>query len=93
VQDGGGILIVSTRWHLDDLCGCLLEREPELWRVVSFPAIAVADEEHRKQGEALSEERYSLEALNELTSATSAELGSPTPTHASNPPVTSTTLW
>ena len=35
-------------------------------RVVSFPAIAVGDEEHRKQGEALSEERYSLEALNEL---------------------------
>jgi hypothetical protein len=25
VQDGGGILIVSTRWHLDDLCGRLLE--------------------------------------------------------------------
>jgi predicted phage terminase large subunit-like protein len=69
VQDGGGILIVSTRWHLDDLCGRLLEREPERWRVVSFPAIAAADEEHRKQGEALSEERYSLEALNELRAA------------------------
>jgi predicted phage terminase large subunit-like protein len=69
VQDGGGILIVSTRWHLDDLCGRLLEREPERWSVVSFPAIAVSDEEHRKQGEPLSEERYSLEALTELRSA------------------------
>lgn len=69
VQDGGGILIVSTRWHLDDLCGRLLEREPDRWRVVSFPAIAAQDEEHRRQGEPLSEERYSLEALNELRAA------------------------
>jgi predicted phage terminase large subunit-like protein len=69
LQDGGGILIVSTRWHLDDLCGRLLESEPERWRVVSFPAIATADEEHMKQGEPLSEERYSLETLNELRRA------------------------
>jgi len=69
VQDGGGILIVSTRCHLDDLCGRLLEREPERSQVVSFPAIATQDEEHRKQGEPLSEERYSLEALTELRAA------------------------
>ena len=69
VQDGGGILIVSTRWHLDDLCGRLLEREPERWRVVSFPATATGDEEHRKRGEPLSPERYGLETLNELRSA------------------------
>jgi predicted phage terminase large subunit-like protein len=69
VQDGGGILIVSTRWHLDDLCGRLLEREPERWTVVSFPAIATEDEEHRKRGEPLSEERYSLDALDEQRGA------------------------
>ena len=59
VQDGGGILLVTTRWHQDDLAGRLLGGAPARWQVISFPAIAVEDEEHRKQGEALSEERYS----------------------------------
>lgn len=66
VQNGGGILIASTRWHLDDLCGRLLEREPDRWRVISFPAIAAMDDGHRKRGEPLSDERYSLEALNDV---------------------------
>jgi len=66
VQDGGGMIIISTRWHTDDLVGRLLENEPGRWKVVSFPAIALEDEEHRRQGEALSPERYSLEALVEL---------------------------
>lgn len=61
VQDGGGILIVSTRWHLDDLCGRLLEREPDRWRVVWLAAIAAADEKHRKQGEALNELRAPMD--------------------------------
>jgi hypothetical protein len=65
VQSGGGILIVSTRWHLDDLAGRLLESEPGRWQVVSFPAIATENEPHRKAGEALSEERYTLDDLNE----------------------------
>lgn len=76
---GGGILIIQTRWHDDDLSGWLLrlmesalkeEREtgvfPEdadRWEVVSYPAIAVEDEKYRKKGEALHPERYNLKRL------------------------------
>ena len=61
LQQGGGVLIVCTRWHEDDLCGRLLEREPGRWKVLSYPAIAEEDEPHRAKGEALSP-RFSLES-------------------------------
>ena len=38
------IVLVSTRWHEDDLAGRLLERQPGLWRVVSVPAVAGPDD-------------------------------------------------
>lgn len=64
---GGGIIIINTRWHMADLSGRLLEAaargEGDHWRVVNFPAIATADEPHRKAGEALHPERYPLEQL------------------------------
>lgn len=70
---GGGILLIQTRWHMDDLAGRLLEAERagdgDSWRVVNFPAIAERDEEHRKTGEALHPERYPLEQLLAIKSA------------------------
>jgi hypothetical protein len=48
VQDGGGVIVISMRWHTDDLAGRLLQNEPGRWKVVSFPAIALEDEEHRR---------------------------------------------
>lgn len=64
---GGGVIVINTRWHMDDLSGRLLEAERmgegDSWRVVNFPAIAETDEEHRKVGEALHPERYPLEQL------------------------------
>lgn len=79
---GGGVLVIQTRWHDDDLSGWLLsemreaEREhretgvwPEdadRWRVIEFPAIAVQDEKFRKQGEALHPERYPLGSLKKI---------------------------
>lgn len=64
---GGGILVINTRWHMDDLSGRLLEAarrgEGDQWRVVEFPAIAAHDELRRKAGEALHPERYPLEQL------------------------------
>lgn len=50
VLPGGGILVIATRWHRDDLTGRLVDMG---WRVVNFPALAEHDEEHRKAGEAL----------------------------------------
>lgn len=67
---GGGILLINTRWHMDDLSGRLLEAERmgegDHWRVVNFPAIAEFDEPDRKAGEALHPERYPIELLNSI---------------------------
>ena len=59
-------ILIMTRWHEVDLAGRLLEREPEKWAVVSIPAIKEDEslkEDPRKVGEALWEERHSLERL------------------------------
>ena len=70
---GGGVIIINTRWHMDDLSGRLLEAartgEGDQWRVVNFPAIAEHDEPHRKAGEALHPERYPLEQLLKIKAA------------------------
>jgi predicted phage terminase large subunit-like protein len=64
---GGGILLIQTRWHMDDLAGRLLEAERagegDVWRCVNFPAIADRDEANRRAGEALHPDRYPLERL------------------------------
>lgn len=70
---GGGILVINTRWHMDDLSGRLLEAgstgDGDQWRVVNFPAIAEEDEPHRKRGDALHPERYPLEQLEAIRKA------------------------
>lgn len=70
---GGGLIIINTRWHTDDLSGRLLTDSEtgngDKWRVVNFPAIAEADEEHRKAGEALHPQRYPLEQLHKIRAA------------------------
>ena len=63
VQEGGGVIIMATRWHGDDIIGRLIDREKDRWRVVVYPAIAEVDEPHRKAGDPLSVERFSLESL------------------------------
>ncbi len=79
---GGGVIVIMTRWHEDDLGGwlleCMKEAEQELaetgewpedadrWEVVKYPAIATHDEEYRKAGEALHPERYDIKALNKI---------------------------
>src|SRR5215470_14391691 len=69
----GAIVIIMQRLHEDDLVGHVLAQEA--WEVLSFPAIAEADEVHRietiwgprcfrrRQGEALHPEREPLETL------------------------------
>lgn len=65
---GGGVLIIQTWWHDDDLAGRLqkeMAEDPEAdqFVVVKYPAIAEEDEEFRMEGEALHPERYDIEAL------------------------------
>lgn len=70
---GGGILLINTRWHMDDLSGRLLKAEKtgegDVWRKVDFPAIATHDEPRRKAGEALHPARYGLAQLNKIRAA------------------------
>lgn len=70
---GGGILLIQTRWHMDDLAGRLLEAansgQGDQWRAVNFPAIAEVDEPRRQAGEALHPERYSLAQLLSIKAA------------------------
>jgi hypothetical protein len=46
------LLVICTRWYVDDLLGRLMQKFPEM-RVLSFPAIAEKDEGFRRKGEAL----------------------------------------
>jgi predicted phage terminase large subunit-like protein len=61
-------LFIMTRWHEDDLAGRILKREADQWEVISIPAIRETlndgnKQDPRKVGEALWEERHSLESL------------------------------
>lgn len=58
----GGLLIILTRWHVDDPIGRLIEQDPSV-KVLSYKAIAEEDEPHRKEGEALFPAHKSLDFL------------------------------
>src|SRR3984893_7604041 len=72
----GAIVIIMQRLHEDDLVGHVLGQEP--WEVLSFPAIAEADERHRietmsgpqcctrRQGEPLHPDREPLVTLDRI---------------------------
>lgn len=63
-SDEAGLLCILTRWHVDDPAGRLLAADADV-KVLSYSAIADADEEHRKAGEALFPELKSLAFLME----------------------------
>lgn len=63
-----GLLIVMTRWHLDDLVGRFLEQNPGNVSVVTYQAVAEADEDYREGGQPLFPELKSLKFLNEIKS-------------------------
>jgi predicted phage terminase large subunit-like protein len=58
------LLIIMTRWHVDDLLGRLIERFSDV-RVLRFPAIAEVKDEFRDVGEPLFPEIKSLDFLLE----------------------------
>lgn len=63
-SENAGLLCILTRWHVDDPIGRLILQNPNV-KVLSYPAIATNDEQHRKEGEALFPEHKSLEFLLE----------------------------
>lgn len=67
---GGGVIVMCTRWHCDDLVGRLLANmqagHGETYEHINYPAIAEEDEEFRKRGEPLHPTRFNLEALERI---------------------------
>lgn len=61
------MIIILTRWHLDDLAGRILKNEDfkKICKVISYPAIAELNEDHRRQGEALWPTRYTIQDLEQ----------------------------
>ena len=68
-EPGARIVVISTRWHQDDLVGRLLQNEPGQWEELRLPAIAEGElhpRDPRQPGEALWPERYPIEELQAL---------------------------
>jgi hypothetical protein len=63
-SDSAGLLIIMTRWHVDDPVGRFIERFPDA-KILSYPAIAEDDETNRYKGEALFPQHKSLPFLME----------------------------
>src|SRR4051812_558635 len=62
-----GLLIIMTRWHVDDPMAWLIELYPKM-KYIRFPAVAEFDEVFRKKGEALFPEHKPLDFLLERKS-------------------------
>ena len=76
LSPGGGVVVMHTRWHEDDLVGRLLEAQKnggDAWELVNYPAIAEEDERYRKKGEALDPSRYPIASLNAIRKAIGEE--------------------
>lgn len=68
LEPNGVVVVILTRWHLDDLAGRILEN-PHLKtraKIIHFPAIATKQEAHRNIGEALWPQRFDVPALTEI---------------------------
>lgn len=69
-DDAAGLLIILTRWHVDDPVGRMQSTKdgpavfPDL-KILAYPAIAVVDDAHRKAGEPLFPEHKSIDFLLE----------------------------
>lgn len=67
LSPGGGVIVMATRWHVDDLIGRLTKNmktgDGDDFKIINYPAIAEHDEPHRKEGEALHPERYDVNQL------------------------------
>lgn len=69
-EPGAVEVICQTRWHEDDLTGRILQgqNDDKKTEVISFPALAEREEEHREIGEALWSGKYNRNALLQIKS-------------------------
>jgi predicted phage terminase large subunit-like protein len=70
LMPGGAIVVITTRWHEDDLVGRILEQEKsggDQWKKITLRAIAeYGDVLGRLPGEALWPEWFDLERLGDI---------------------------
>ena len=62
-SERSGLLAILTRWHVDDPIGRLLIKDPSI-KVLTYKAVAIQDELHRKRGDALFPELKSAAFLS-----------------------------
>ena len=62
------LILMHTRWHIDDLAGTLLrDQQHEGWEVINLPAVAEDNDQlGRQAGEPLVPERFSTDALTRI---------------------------
>jgi len=68
LEPKGVVVVILTRWHIDDLAGRIL-KNPQLskrCKVIHFPALATQKEIHREVGQPLWPERFPVESLKEI---------------------------
>jgi predicted phage terminase large subunit-like protein len=63
-SEQGALLMIMTRWHVDDPAGRLIEHFGDRVTIARYPAIAEEDEKYRRAGEPLPELK-SLEFLEQ----------------------------
>jgi len=70
LEPGGAVIVMMTRWHVDDLIGRLLSHRPNDWTRLRLPALAEeGDVLGRAVGEPLWPWRYPRERLEEIRSS------------------------
>lgn len=73
LSPGAPVVLVSTRWHEDDLAGRLIREQPGMWDVLNIPAQCedpATDPLGRKMGEYLESARRRTTAQWEVRKAT-----------------------
>lgn len=70
IEGDGGLVVIMTRWHEDDLVGRLLaDTEGDEWEVVRLPALAEENDIlGRAEGDALWPSKYPAERLQRIRS-------------------------
>lgn len=88
-EPGGAIIIMMTRWHVDDLAGWLLQEEladdgqPENWHILDFPAIRMLEPSRADLGRPVAkaeEKRKAVRSLADLKVDLADTFGATAPT-------------
>jgi predicted phage terminase large subunit-like protein len=67
LEPGARVVLISTRWHQDDLSGWLQRESEDKWKVLTLPAVAEPNDPlGRLEGHALWPERFNAAKLAKI---------------------------